>query len=104
MRRRVRLARRMTDADFRPNTTLLECSTGAFTLRWGCTCAGCLRKIHKGDRAHYVDNLICHIGCRPAPRFRAETKPKTPPVFTQTGKREPLLCRQCFTIHAGECL
>ena len=104
VRRRVRLAGRMTDADFRPNTTLLECSTGGFIVRWGCACAGCLRQIRRGERAHYTDNLICHIGCSPAPRFRAETKPKPPPAFTQTGKREPTLCGQCSTFHAGECL
>ena len=104
VRRRVRLAGRMTDANFRPNTTLAECCTGGFIVRWECTCAGCLGQIRKDDRAHYVDNLICHTGCSPAPRFRAETKPKPPPAFTQTGKREPTLCGQCSTFHAGECL
>jgi hypothetical protein len=104
LRRRVRLPGRMTDADFRPNNALSECATGGFILRWECTCAGCLRQIRKGDRAQYVDNLICHIGCSPAPRFRAETKPKPSPAFTQIGQREPKLCRQCCTFHAGECL
>lgn len=104
LRRRVRLAGRMTDANFRPNTTLTQSLTAGFVLRWERTCAGFLGRIDKGDRAHYVDTLICHIGCSPAPRLRSETKPKPPPAFTQTGKREPSLCPRCFAFHAEECL
>jgi hypothetical protein len=64
---RVRLTGRMTDADFRPNTTLVESATSGFMLRRECTCAGCMGQIRRGDRARYVDNLICHIGCNGSP-------------------------------------
>lgn len=100
----MRLARRMTDANFRFNTMAEEGCTAEYILRWECTCAGCLGQVHKGERAQYVDDLICHIGCRPAPRFRVETKTEPPLSFTQFGKREPPLCLQCFTFHVGECL
>jgi hypothetical protein len=104
LKRRGRPVGRMTDANFKPNTTLSECATGGFTLRWQGTCAGWLGQIRKGDRAQYVENLICHIGCSPPARLLAENKPKPPPAFTKTGKRSPPLCPRCFTFHAGECL
>jgi hypothetical protein len=100
----VNPAGRVTDANSWADNMAAEDFTAGFMLRWECTCAGCLGQIHKGDRAHDVDSLLCHIGCRPAPRFRVEIKPKPPQAFTQNGKREPSLCTHCFTYHAGECL
>jgi len=100
-RRHVRLRGRMLDEDFRHNTTLTELRNDGFLAKWAGACAGCSRRIRKGQRVHYQANLLCHVGCTPDGRFREPRKTATTPKLK--GARQPTVCPRCHCEHAGDC-
>ena len=62
-----------------------------FQAKYPGRCAACDERIHEGDFVKYEDDELVHTRCDvailPNPRDDLTT-----------------VCRQCFTIHAGECL
>jgi hypothetical protein len=64
---------------------------GSFAARYPGRCAACDERIHEGDQVKYADDELLHTVCD---------------VPSLPNERDDLtaVCRQCWTIHKGECL
>lgn len=62
-----------------------------FTAKYSGRCASCDDRIHPGDTVTYDDDELVHAVCevRSLPNSRDDRS---------------AVCRDCWTIHAGECL
>lgn len=86
-----------------------ETRSASYTAGYGGFCGRCERPILVGQdiRFHTDFDGPVHNGCRP-PRVtvsgtRAATSLSPRTTKTVTATRQPPLCRDCYTEHAGEC-